>query len=389
MGLFDKIFKPQDIKMGKQAMQTFQTLTAYEPAFTTWGGAIFESELVRSAIDARARNISKLKFEINGNAKPALQTKLRLAPNPWMTFSQFFYRTSVILDCHNTVFIVPVYDKDLSVVGIFPVLPTRCKVVEYKNEPWLRYEFRRGQYAAVEMKNCAILTHYQYQSDFFGENNHALDETMKLIHLQNEGIAEAVKNGATYRFMARLANFSKPEDLAKERERFSETNFGREAKGGGLLLFPNIYNDIKQISQTPYTIDEKQMEQIRTNVYNYFGVNENVLQNAAYGDAWSAFYEGAIEPFAIQLSEGLSRMLFSERERANGAEVIITSNRIQYMSNADKLAVASQLVDRGIFSINEARDIFNLAPVDGGDIRTIRGEYKNANDIAGETNGES
>lgn len=389
MGLFDKIFKPQDIKMGKKAMQTFQTLTAYEPAFTTWGGAIFESELVRSAIDARARNISKLKFEIKGNARPALQTKLRLAPNPWMTFSQFFYRTSVILDCHNTVFIVPVYDKDLSVVGIFPVLPTRCKVVEYKDEPWLRYEFRRGQFAAVELRNCAILTHYQYQSDFFGENNHALDETMKLIHLQNEGIAEAVKNGATYRFMARLANFSKPEDLAKERERFSETNFGREAKGGGLLLFPNIYNDIKQISQTPYTIDEKQMGQIRTNVYNYFGVNENVLQNAAFGDAWSAFYEGAIEPFSIQLSETLTKMLFSERERANGAEIIITSNRIQYMSNADKLAVAAQLVDRGIFSINEARDIFNLAPVDGGDVRTIRGEYKNADDIAGEEDGES
>lgn len=375
MGLFDKIFKPQDIKAGKQAYSAFKTLTAYEPVFTTWDGAIYESELVRSAVDARARNISKLKLEIVGNAKPALQTRLRLGPNPWMTYSQFLYRTSTILDCKNTCFIVPVYDKDLSVIGIYPVIPTRCKVVEYKGEPWLRYEFKKGEHAAVELKNCAVLTHYQFESDFFGESNRALDETMKLIHMQNEGIQEAVRNGATYRFMARLSNFAKPEDIAKERERFSETNFGREAKGGGMLLFPNTYNDIKQISQTPYTIDEKQMEQIRTNVFNYFGVNKDVLQNAAYGDAWSAFYEGAIEPFAIQLSETLTKMLFSERERANGAEIMVTSNRLQYLSNADKLAVSAQMADRGLMSINEIREIWNLAPVEGGDVRPVRGEY--------------
>ena len=123
------------------------------------------------------------------------------------------------------------------------------------------------------------------------------------------------------------------------------------------------------------------MKQIQDNVYNYFGVNEDVLQNKAYGDSWSAFYEGAIEPFSIALSEGLTKAMFTERERANGNEVMFTSNRLQYMSNADKLAVAAQLTDRGIFSINEAREVFNLAPVENGDIRTIRGEYKNVDDL--------
>ena len=122
------------------------------------------------------------------------------------------------------------------------------------------------------------------------------------------------------------------------------------------------------------------MEQIRTNVYNYFGVNEDVLQNKAYGDAWSAFYEGAVEPFAIQFSQVMTKALFSERERAQGTELIATSNRLQYMSNADKLNVSSQLLDRGIFSINDVRDIWNLPHVEGGDERIIRGEYYNAND---------
>ena len=188
-----------------------------------------------------------------------------------------------------------------------------------------------------------------------------------------------MKNSNTFRFFAKINNFVKPEDLAKERRRFNRENL--EGEGGGLLLFPNTYSEIKQVVTRPYVIDSGQLELIRTNVYGYFGVNEAVLQNKAIGDEWSAFYEGAIEPFAVQLSEVLTRMLFTPLEQSNGAQLYATANRLQYMSNNDKLNVSAQLVDRGIFSINEAREIFNLPPVEGGDVRTIRGEYKNADAI--------
>ena len=130
------------------------------------------------------------------------------------------------------------------------------------------------------------------------------------------------------------------------------------------------------------------MELIQTNVFDYFGVNEDVLQNKAYGDAWSAFYEGAIEVFAIQFSDAMTKAIFTENERSRGSELILTANRLQYLSNADKLNVTAQLTDRGIFSINEAREVFNLPPVEGGDVRTIRGEYKNAEEINGGQDGD-
>ena len=234
------------------------------------------------------------------------------------------------------------------------------------------------------------MTKYQYKSDFFGESNRALYPTMELIHIQNQGIEEGVKSAATYRFYAQLANFSKAEDLAKERKRFTEENFSKDAEPNGLLLFPNTYKDIKQITARPWVVDSAQMAAIRANVFEYFGVNEDVLQNKAYGDAWSAFYEGAIEPFAVQFSDVVTKMLFTLREQSNGNRVIATSNRLQYLSNSEKLNVSSQMLDRGIMSINDIREIWNLPPVEGGDVRIIRGEYWNADEKIqeGAINGE-
>lgn len=385
MGLFEKIFKPRQEEAAREARDYFRTLTAYQPHFTTWNGSLYESDLVRAAIDARARHISKLKVEIIGKAQPSLQTKLRLRPNSWQTWSQFLYRCSSILDMDNNLVIVKVYDKYMDPVGVCPILPRRCEVVEFKGEPWLRYEFQNGQMAADKLSNCAVLTKFQYKSDFFGENNNALLPTMKLIHIQNQGIEEAVKNGATFRFMARLSNFALSEDIQNEAKRFTENNLRNE--DGGILLFPNTYNDIRQIDSKPYTVSEAENDNIRQSVFNYFGVNEDILQSKAYGDAWAAFYESVIEQFAIQFSEAMTAMLFSDTERAHGTQVMLTANRLQYLSTAEKLNVSSQMADRGIMNRDEIREIWNLPPLpDGqGQAYTIRGEYYLLNEDGTET----
>lgn len=374
MGLFEKIFKKQ--KALQSAKNTFQTLTAYQPVFTSWGGKIYESELVRAAIDAKARNIAKLKVEILGSARPSLKARLKKGPNPWMTWYQFLYRLDTVLEVHNTAFAIPIFGDYGEITGMFPALPTQCSITEDSSgKEVLIYTFLSGKQGACYLDECAILTRFQYQNDFFGENNFALDSTMSLIDIQEQGIKEAIKSTSTYRFMAKVSNFSKAQDLARERMRFSRENFGEEAEATGVLLFPNTYSDIKQIDAKPWNVDAEQKKIIQQNVYNYFGVNEDVLQNKCFGDSWSAFYEGAIEPFAIQFSEALTKMLFTDREMGSGNGLMLTANRLQFLSNADKLEMSSAMADRGIMSINEVREIWNLPPVEGGDQRTIRGEY--------------
>lgn len=379
MGLLDKLLgKDAKTEQVIRAGETFKMISAYDPVFTDWRGEIYESLLVRAAIDARSRHVSKLKVEFLGTAKPDLVARLKKRPNPFCTWSQFLYRVNTILDCCNNAIIVPIYDSDMQKIGIFPVLPTNCKVVIYKKEYWLRYSFMSGrQTAACKLAECALLTKFQFKNDFFGTTNNALDTTMDLMSINSQGIKEAIKSTSSYKFMAKLANFSKQSDLEKERESFSEAAFGKEAKKTGVLLFPNTYNDIRQIEIKPWTPDKDQMEYINKHVFDYFGVNEDILQNKASGDAWSAFFEGAIEPFSIQFSETMTAALFSDREIALGAEVIATANRVAYMNFADKLSYVSSMSDRGLLMIDEAREVFNLSPLpDGrGQVFPRRGEY--------------
>ena len=380
MGFFEMIFGKRRPKAEQQAGETFRLLNGYTPAFTSWSGSVFESELIRAALDAHGRHAAKLQPVLQGSAQPSMRSRLAVAPNDWQTWPQFLYQTAVILYARNTSFIVPVLGDYGETQGITAVSPIRWELVSYKDEPFIRFEFAGGRRRAIELRRVGILTRYQYDSELFGESNDALKATLDLIKIQNQGITESVKNSATYRFMATMGNFSKDEDLAKERQRFDRENFGTGS--GGVLLWPNTYKDVKQITPHTYSVDAEQSKIIKANVYDYFAVNEDVIQNRAYGDAWLAFYEGAVEWFAINASETLTKMLFTDRERRTGNRIFFTANRLQYMSNADKLNAAAQMADRGLMTRNELREIFQLPPLPEpyGSQIPARGEYYNIQD---------
>lgn len=381
MGLFSWLFGNKPEPKGDYE-GTFRMLDGYVPRFTSFAGGMYESELVRSAINAIATHISKLNVETRGAAKPALQNKLKHGPNQFQTWSQFLARAATIFYTNNTLFITPVWDEYGQISGVYTPLPYNCEVVQYEGVPYLRYTFGWGESAAVEIAYCGIMTRMQYRSDFFGESNRALFPTMDLIHIQNQGIEEGVKSAASYRFYGRVSNFTKASDLAEERKRFNAENFSRDAKGGGILLFPNTYNDIHQLEVKPWVVDADQMKIIKDNVCEYFGISEAVLQSKFTADEWSAFYESCIEPWSLQFSEVMTKLLFTFREQTEGNLVMATSNRLQYMSNADKLAVSAQMADRGLLTRNEIREIWNLPPLPEpyGSQLPIRGEYYNVNE---------
>ena len=371
MGAFSKLF--QRPRIAKQVNGYFKMLDGYTPIFTSYDGGVYEMELTRSCIHTFANHCSKLLPTVSGADVRGIKAMLDGKPNPFMTSAQFVYKVATIYDTQNTCFIAPVLDEFDRIVGYYPVNPQQTEIIDVGGEPWMRYKFRSGETAAIELSRCGVVSKYLYNSDIKGESNAALNPTLQLLNVQNQGIAEGIKNSASFRFMATVNNFSKGKDLAAERKNWVENNLGSDS--GGLALFPNTYTNVQQIQSSAKVVDPEQMQIIQTRVLNYFGCNEDVLQNKTVGDAWSAYYEGKIEPFALQLSQAMTCMTYSQNEQTRGNAIVWSSNRLQYMTNADKLQVSSQMFDRGILSTNDVMDIWSLPHVPDGDKRYIRKEY--------------
>lgn len=371
MGAFDKLFGKFKIK--KELGGFFQMLDGYSPVFNTYDGGVYEMELTRGCIHTFANHCSKLQPKVSGADQRGIQALLDGKPNPFMLSAQFIYKVATIYEVQNTCFIVPVLDKFDRLVGYYPVVPSTTEVREQNGEPFLVYTFGNGQRMAVELSRVGVISKFLYKKDFVGEDNSALEPTMQLLSTQNQGIAEGIKNSASFRFMATVANFTKGKDLSKERKDWVTENLGPDS--GGLALFPNTYSNVQQIQSAAKIVDPEQVKLIQERVYTYFGSNEDILTNKAVGDAWSAYYEGKIEPFAIQLSQAMTAMTYNQNERTRKNAIVWSANRLQYMTNADKLQVSSQMFDRGVLSLNDIMDIWNLPHVPDGDKRYIRKEY--------------
>lgn len=352
----------------------FKMLNRYSPTFTSFNGGVYEMDLTRVAINSFATHCSKLKPEVEGSAHKRLERVLQYKPNYFMDTVKFIKRLATILAVENTAFIVPIEDEAGNLCGWYPIRPQRCEVVEAAGQVYLRYLFANGEYGAIEFERVGIMTDFEYSDDLFGEDNTTLKPTMQLIHTQNEGIINAVKNSANIRFLAKVANMLKPEDIKKERERFTEDNLSADNKSG-MIIYDNKFSDLKQVESKPYTPNALQMQQIQDSVCTHFGTSMDILQNKFDENTWNAYYEGKIEPFAIQLSLVMTNMTFTKREIAQGNAIVFSANRLQYASNATKLQVSTQLFDRALLCRNDVMDIWNMAHVEGGEKYYIRKEY--------------
>ena len=162
-----------------------------------------------------------------------------------------------------------------------------------------------------------------------------------------------------------------PEDIKKERERFTEDNLSADNQSG-MIIYDQKFADVKQVDSKPFTVNAVQMGQINENVFNYFGTSAGIIQTKYTEDEWNAYYEeGNRAPFALQLSSlVMSNMTFTPREIAHGKAIVFTANRLQYASNQTKLNISTQLFRSwSLLNRNGVMDIWNMAHVEGSGLK--------------------
>ena len=124
-----------------------------------------------------------------------------------------------------------------------------------------------------------------------------------------------------------------------------------------------IDNDesIEKLTLTNFTYDKEAINDITKNIYNFFGVNENVVKGDYTEQQFSAFYNNTIEPQAQRFQEELQRKLIEKKDFINGERLEVAKTRIiatisQFINSFDKL------VYHGVTSVN---DLLIILVMDG------------------------
>jgi HK97 family phage portal protein len=367
----------------KTGFTQLQMLNGYTPVFTPWTGNAYESDIVRASIDAIARNAAKLKPKhirrVNGEIllpTVSYERVLQVRPNANMSAYDFYYKLVTNLMADNNAFAYPVWSGQ-NLIAIWPISFNMGEFIEDSTGTiYVRFYFGNGDKVVLPYSEVIHLRRYFYKSDLIGESNKPLNTTLSTLHTANEGIAQAIKTSANLRGIIKYQGMLKETDIEANRKRFVDQYLTVNNSGGVAAL--DSKGEYQELKTTPIVINAEQMRELRDNVYRYFGINDKIVMGSYKEDDWDAFYESIIEPLAVQMGLEFTAKLFTDRERGHGNEILFEANRLQYASTKTKVTMVEKMVPMGLLTINEAREIFNLSPVEGGEKRLVSLNYVNA-----------
>ena len=346
----------------------WQEIGGYTARFSTFGNDVYANEVVRACIRTLAEHTSKANVKVLRDGMPGdkrLQRMIQYRPNMFMNGKDFLYKVRTLLEINNVVFIYIKRDEYGKCTGLYPMPTAQLEAVDVGGELYIKFNFPGGKTMTHSWEDLAVLRKDYNTSDIWGDSNSAILTSLDLLNTTNEGMANAIKATANMRGILKNTKAGlKPEDVKAARDVFVNDYMTLANTSGVAAL--DAYQDFTPIKMEPVIADYKNVEELRNNIYRYFGVNEDAVLSKLSGDDWDAFYDSRIEGFLIALGQELTNKIFTDRERGFENEIIFESNKMQYMSTANKLALTA-FVDRAIMTPNEVREVLNLAPVPWGD----------------------
>lgn len=355
-------------------------------SYSRFSKDIYELDTVRASIDAIARNVSKMEFNhirlSSSKQKEVIKNsdiaKVLKKPNKYMSTRDFIYKCATIHYTTNNCFIFPEYDNG-KLVGLHPINYQAYKIVELNGNIYIKFQIKYTKEYVIALEDVINLKRFFNTKDFTGESNSALLPSAELINSQNQGIINGIKNSAIIRGILKTVAIVKEEDLVAKKEKFIEDNLS-SSNNGGVMVLDGKY-DYVPLDSKPYTVDSDSLIASKNKIFDYFGVNENFIQNKFNSEEYDAIYEGLLEPFGVMFGQALTNALFTELEKGYGNEVEVTMNRLKYQSIKNVVSLVGATNQLGIFTPNEYREMFGYPPLEDGDTRLVSLNYVKSNEV--------
>ena len=392
MSIFDKLFGRSVVARSSERQKILRyDIDQYK--VSKWDKKAIELYLIRASIDALARNVGKMELDAvmytdRDNSVKKVNRASDVArvlkrPNQYMTMYDFLYKIAAMYYASNNAFIWPEYSKEGNLLALWPI--------NYEN--FQLYESERGTLIAkfrisyrktytVPYDDIIHLRNHYIDDDLVGSSNQALLPVCELMNAQNQGIIHGIQNSAIIRGILKSVNVIKEQDMKAARNRFVEDNLAASNNGGVIVVDGKF--DYTPIESKPYMVDAETMAETKRMVFDYFGINEGFITNTFSPEEYEAVYEGRLEPFAIMLTQALTKGLYTDRERGFGNEIEANMSKVKYQPISAITSLISATNQLGLFRKNEYREMLGYPPLsdeEGGNDIVISLNYVNSQNL--------
>lgn len=369
MGMFSFIFGNKEPKVEKQTLSRLQVLNGFIPEFRVISNYTYDSKVARECIDRIATHCAKLvpkhikntiSTQVNGEINRLLSTQ----PNPIMNTFDFIYKTISMLYTNSNAFVYIAKDERGFITGFYPVLASNYELLQDQNNVfYIQFNFMNGNVYTLPYLELIHLRLFYNDDDFFGSSNRILITDLETSQVASEGIKNAIKTSNNLKGILKYQGLLKPSDIKKSKEDFVKDFLSMNNKSGIAALDGKA--EFQEVNLNPIALDKDQLEQVNYNIFDYFGISESVVRNKYTSEEWNAFYEGVIEPRAIQMSYAFTNKIFTDKAIRDGNKIVFTTNRLQYASLNNKITLLKEAGALGLLTKDEAREIIDLHPLGG------------------------
>lgn len=370
-GLFEAIFgrKPQTL----DGYTEYKLLNSYQSNFVPFSGNAWEVNTVRAAIHSFARRAARVqpRHIRKGDGKlqdvesSSLNYILQYQPNPLTTAYKFYYRAAAQYKLYNNAFIFPVWNEYTGrLEAMYNINAQEIKLLEHQGELFLKFRFYNGKTYTFPYTDIIHIGSMFADNELFGSNNEALMPVLRTANTFNQSMSKFAELVAIIRGILKVQASTKNEDLKARRDDFIRDNLRMESNGAGVIVTDNKY-DYTPINDKQTPLPQGQLLYIKSEIYDYFGTNEEIVQNKATPEQEDDFYEGEIRPFFMQLEQAFTNCFFTKKERGFGNFIAVEGNKLQYAKLSDKLAAVKYLSEIGGLMLDQALVTLGFPPIGG------------------------
>lgn len=379
MRIFSKVFgkKPTETVAG------IKLITETGNGYYAWDGNVYHSDIVRACIRPKVKAVGKLtpkhiretikngKKIMEINPEPYIRFLLE-EPNPYMTGQKLIEKMTAQYCLNNNAFAVIVRDENGYPMQIYPITAITAEAIyDTHGTLYLKFLLQNGSYYTFPYSDIIHLRQDFYSNDIFGEPlAPALAPLMEIINTTDQGIVKAVKNSGVIRWLLKILNSQRPEDIQKTAEQFAKNYLSLESSSIGVAA-TDAKVDVERIEPKDYVPNAAQIDRTTTRIYALLNTNEKIVHSSYSENDWNSYFESEIETLSIELKNEFTRKIFSRKQRGFGNNIIFEAANLATASMQTKLNLV-QFVDRRMMTPNEVRAILNMAPFPGGDEMLLR-----------------